>query len=82
MARFMDVHHGLLGITSEQLDAAHQADLEIGKEEHVRFEHAWADPESGTVFCLSEGPSVAAVRRAHERAGHAADEIHPVPLSL
>jgi len=82
VARFMDIHHGMHGITSEQLDAAHQADLEIEKEEDVHFEHAWADPESGTVFCLSEGPSAAAVRRVHERAGHAADEIHRVPLSL
>ncbi|MGH2578862.1 MAG: SCO4226 family nickel-binding protein [Streptomyces sp.] len=82
MTKFMDVHHGMRGITSDQLDAAHRADLAIEDEEGVHFEKAWADPESGTVFCLSEGPSAGAVRRVHERAGHAADEIHPVPLSV
>jgi hypothetical protein len=82
VARFMDVHHGLHGITAEDLYAGHQADIELGEREGVHFQHAWADPESGTVFCLSEGPSAAAVRRVHERAGHPADEIHRVPLGL
>lgn len=82
MPRFMDVHHGMPGITTEQLDAAHRADLAAEHAEGVHFEHAWADPESGTVFCLSEAPSGEAVRRVHERAGHPVDEIHPVPLSV
>ncbi|MBO8202937.1 SCO4226 family nickel-binding protein [Streptomyces smyrnaeus] len=80
MTRFMDVHHGMEGITAEQLRAAHQADQEIEGEEGVRFERAWADPESGTVYCLSEAPSADAVQRVHDRAGHPADEIHPLPL--
>ena len=46
----------------------------------MNFKQAWADPESGDVFCLSEAPSADAVRRIHERTGHPADEIHPVPL--
>ena len=82
MATFMDVHHGMNGITAEQLTAAHQADLAIEKEENVHFKQAWADPDSGTVYCLSEAPSMEAVQRIHERAGHRADEIHPVPLSV
>jgi hypothetical protein len=80
MARFMDVHHGMQGITSDQLNEAHKADLAIEKDEGVHFERAWADPESGTIYCLSEGPSAEAVQRIHERAGHKADEIHAVPL--
>ncbi|MET9863650.1 SCO4226 family nickel-binding protein [Streptomyces smyrnaeus] len=80
MTRFMDVHHGMEGITAEQLRAAHQADQEIEGEEGVHFERAWADPESGTVYCLSEAPSADAVQRVHDRAGHPADEIHPLPL--
>lgn len=79
---YMDIHRGLPGITSEQMEAAHQADVTIGHEEDVHFKHAWADPDSGIVFCLSEGPSASAVRRVHERAGHPADEIHPVTLSV
>ncbi|MEU2439025.1 SCO4226 family nickel-binding protein [Streptomyces rubradiris] len=82
MARFMDIHRGMQGITADQLMAAHQADLAIEREESVHFEHAWADPESGTVYCLSEAPSAEAVQRVHERAGHRADEVHPVPLQV
>ncbi|GLW16623.1 guanylate cyclase [Streptomyces sp. NBRC 13847] len=82
MPKFMDIHRGMEGLTAEQLNAAHQADLAIESQEGVHFEHAWADPDSGDVFCLSEGPSADAVQRVHERAGHKADEIHPVPLSL
>ncbi|MFJ5777493.1 SCO4226 family nickel-binding protein [Streptomyces sp. NPDC093094] len=80
MPRFMDVHYGMKGITADQLMAAHRADLAIEKDEQVHFERAWADPESGVVYCLSEAPSAEAVQRIHERAGHLADEVHPVPL--
>ncbi|MEU5544998.1 uncharacterized protein DUF4242 [Streptomyces sp. 2333.5] len=82
MPKFMDIHRGMEGLTADQLKAAHQADLAIEAQEGVHFEHAWADPDSGDVFCLSEAPSAGAVQRVHERAGHKADEIHPVPLSL
>jgi hypothetical protein len=82
MAQFMDVHHGFEGITPEQLRQAHDADLAIEKDEGVHFEHAWADPSSGTVYCLSEAPSADAVQRIHERAGHRADEVHEVSLSI
>ncbi|MFF9377158.1 SCO4226 family nickel-binding protein [Streptomyces griseoluteus] len=82
MARFMDVHHGMKGITADQMAQAHQADLAIEHEENVHFQAAWADPESGTVFCLSEAPSAEAVQRVHERAGHKPDEVHPVPLQV
>ncbi|MFF9393253.1 SCO4226 family nickel-binding protein [Streptomyces griseoluteus] len=82
MARFMDVHHGMKGITAEQMAQAHQADLAIEHEENVHFQAAWADPESGTVYCLSEAPSAEAVQRIHERAGHKPDEVHPVPLQV
>jgi hypothetical protein len=82
MSKFMDVHHGMVGITAEQLMAAHQADLAIEAEEGVHFEKAWADPEAGVVYCLSEAPSADAVQRVHKRAGHMADEVHPVPMSV
>ncbi|MFI8189588.1 SCO4226 family nickel-binding protein [Streptomyces sp. NPDC085946] len=80
MPKFMDVHHGMKGITEEELRRAHDADLAIEEDERVHFEQAWADPESGTVYCLSEAPSADAVQRIHERAGHKADEVHAVPL--
>jgi hypothetical protein len=82
MGTFMDVHRDMRGITAAQLAEAHRADLAIEAEEGVHFTRAWADPESGTVYCLSEGPSMEAVQRVHERAGHRADEIHAVPLTV
>ena len=82
MATFMDIHRGMKGITADQLDAAHKADLAVEASENVHFKHAWADPDSGTVYCLSEAPSADAVQRVHERAGHRADELHAVPLAV
>lgn len=82
MSRFMDVHHGMQGITADQLKQAHLADLAIEKEEGVHFERAWADPQAGIVYCLSEAPSAEAVQRIHTRTGHEADEIHEVPLTV
>ena len=80
MPEFMDVHTGLAGVTHEALKEAHQADLDIQDEEGVNFKHAWADPTTGMVFCLSEGPNAEAVQRIHERAGHPADQIYEVPV--
>ncbi len=82
MPEFMDVHRNMSGLTKEALQAAHDADLAIQSDEDVVFKTAWADPDSGVVYCLSEAPSADAVKRIHERAGHPADEIHPVPLKV
>jgi len=80
MPEFMDVHEGMTGITPEALAAAHQADLDIQDDEGVNFKHAWADPKTGKVFCLSEAPNAEAVKRIHERTGHPAHEIYEVPV--
>jgi hypothetical protein len=80
MAEFMDVHRNMAGITNEQLKAAHEADLAIQDSEGMNFKQAWADPATGMVFCLSEGPSADAVKRIHERAGHPTDEVYEVPV--
>jgi hypothetical protein len=82
MPTYMDVHHNMKGITKEGLQAAHDADVAIQGEENVDFKSAWADPEAGVVYCLSEAPSADAVRRIHERTGHPADEVHPVPVAV
>ena len=80
MPEFMDVHTGMAGVTQEALHEAHQADLAIQADEQVNFKHAWADPATGMVFCLSDAPSAEAVRRIHERAGHPADHVYEVPV--
>ena len=82
MARFMDVHNGFVGVTAEQLEEAHQADLKIEADEGVHFERAWLDPESGKVFCLSTGPSKEAVMRIHERTGHPTEEVYEVNIEV
>lgn len=82
MPKFLDVHEGMVGVTREQLAAAHQADLDIQSDEGVSFTHAWADPKTGHVFCAAEGPSLEAVQRVHERAGHPATRIHEITVSV
>ena len=80
MPEYMDVHRGMEGISPEQLLEAHNADLAIQDDEQVNFKHAWADPASGMVFCLSDAPNPEAVKKIHERAGHPVDEVYPVPV--
>lgn len=80
--KFMDVHTGLNGINQDALRAEHEKDLQIEDAEGVRFLHAWGDPETGKVFCLSEGPSKEAVLRVHQKAGHPTEEIYEVPLEI
>ena len=82
MAKFMDVHSGFFGVTQEQLQAAHDADLAIQAEEGVVYERAWLDPESGKVFCLATGPSREAVMRIHERAGHPTSDVYELPVEV
>jgi hypothetical protein len=82
MAKFMDVHDGFVGVTAEQLDEAHRADLKIEGDEGVHFEKAWLDPEAGKVFCLSTGPSKEAVMRIHERAGHPTSEVYELTAEV
>jgi hypothetical protein len=82
MPKFMDVHEGMVGITAEALLAAHQGDLAIQGEEGVDFQHAWADPVSGKVFCLSEAPSADAIQKIHTRNGIPPAEIHELTLEV
>ena len=82
MAQFMDIHEGFVGVTVEQLQAAHDADLAIEAEEGVHFQHAWLDAVSGKAFCLSTGPSKEAIQRVHERAGHPTAEVYELPIEV
>jgi hypothetical protein len=82
MARFMDVHDGFMGVTQEQLEAAHAQDLAIESDEGVHFERAWLDPVSGKVFCLSASPSREAVMRIHQRAGHPTAEVYELSVEV
>jgi hypothetical protein len=82
MSTFMDVHSGFIGVTAEQFNQAHAADLAIEGEEGVHFERAWLDPESGKAFCLVTGPDRDAVKRIHERAGHPAEATYELAVEV
>ena len=82
MRVYMDIHDGFVGVTKEQLEAAHQRDLALQDEEGVSFDKAWLDPVSGKVFCLATGPSREAVMRVHERAGHPTPQVYEVPIEV
>ena len=81
MALFMDVHEGFVGVSQSDVEGAHRADLEVEAEEGVHFKRWWADPTTGKVFCLSEGPNKDAVLRVHSKAGHPTTEIYEVALN-
>jgi hypothetical protein len=82
MATFMDVHSGFVGVTAQQLQEAHERDLDVEAEEGVHFERAWLDPQIGKVFCLSTGPTKEAVMRIHERAGHPTAEVYELTVEV
>jgi hypothetical protein len=82
MARYIDIHSGLVGATEEQLRAEHQGRRRVEDVEGVRFERSWLDPEYGKVFCLSSAPSKEAVLRVHERAGCPAAEVYDVSIEV
>jgi hypothetical protein len=82
MSQFIDVHSGMKNLSADDLKREHEKDKQYERELGVHFVKAWADPASGKVFCLSEGPSKQAVLDVHKRAGHPSDEIYEVPISV
>ena len=82
VAKFMDIHNGFVGVTEPALREACERDLAAETAEGVHFEHVWLDPGSGTVFCLSSGPSKEAVRRVHDQAGHPTEEIYELSVEI
>src|SRR5437870_12796306 len=82
LATFMDIHPGFAGVTRQQLQEAHERDLENERAEGVHFERAWLDPVSGRLFCLSTGPSRESVIRVHERSGHPTADVFEVAIEV
>jgi hypothetical protein len=56
--------------------------LAIEADEGVHFERAWLDPDSGKIFCLSNGPSKEAVMRIHQRAGHPTGQVYALAVEV
>jgi hypothetical protein len=82
MARFIDIHSGFFGVTTQQLRDVHERDVAIQASEGVVFERAWLDPEAGKLFCLAFGPSREAVMRIHDRAGHPTPDVFELVIEL
>ena len=76
MTLYMDIHNKVEGLTAEAVAQAHAKDLEVQEKYGVKYLRYWYDEDTGKVFCLSEGPSKAAVEAVHREAhGGVADEI-------
>ena len=68
--------HDAPGVSAEELAEAHRRDTEVQEKHGVRYHTYWFDPDRGTVFCLAEGPSAAAVVAVHQEAhGQMASEV-------
>jgi class 3 adenylate cyclase len=61
---FID-RHDLPGVTPEDLANAHRQDLMEQGAHDVKYHTYWFDPDTGSVFCLAEGPSADAVVAVH-----------------
>lgn len=67
MPLFMD-RHEVPGATAEDVAAAHTADVGVQHSHGVRYLTYWFEPESGSVFCLAEGPDRESVETVHREA--------------
>src|SRR3954465_11222379 len=61
---YMD-RHDVPGSTPEEIAAAHSQDVGVQSGHGVRYLTYWFEPDSGSVFCLAEGPSIEAVEQVH-----------------
>ncbi|MBI2304514.1 MAG: DUF4242 domain-containing protein [Chloroflexi bacterium] len=76
MARYMDVHRKVEGLTAAALADAHRKDLEVQGKYDVKYLRYWFNEGDGTVFCLCEAPSQEAATAVHREAhGLVADDI-------
>ena len=80
MPEVMDVHDRFYEVSQHDAEAAHHKNLEVEASKGARFTRWWANPSTGKVFCLSEGPNKEAVRRVHRKAGHPTEEFYEVSL--
>jgi class 3 adenylate cyclase len=83
MPLYMD-RHDVPGASAEEIAAAHSLDVGVQSEHGVRYLTYWFEADSGSVFCLAEGPSIEAVEQVHREAhGMLADniiEVEPGPV--
>ena len=81
MPLYMDLHRGLKGVCREDVEHAHHLDEQVQDKYGVKYQKFWMNEETGTLFCLMEGPNKEACAKVHQEAhGMVACEIievHP-----
>lgn len=79
MPLYMDVHNIEGGVSAEDVEKAHQADLETQGKYGVEYKRYWVAEDEGKVFCLVEAPDPEAANTVHREAhGLVADEVFEV----
>ncbi len=79
MPLYMDVHNIKGGVSAEDVEKAHQADLEMQGKYGVEYKRYWVAEDQGKIFCLVEAPDPEAANTVHREAhGLVADEVFEV----
>lgn len=65
MPLYMDFHRGVKGLTLKEVEDAHLMDLKVQDQYGVKYHKFWMNEETGTVFCLIEGPNKEACKAVH-----------------
>lgn len=68
MPLYMDLHRGLQGVSCKDVEHAHHLDEQVQDKHGVKYHKFWMNEESGTVFCLIEGPNKEACAAVHQEA--------------
>jgi hypothetical protein len=78
MPTYIDIHD-LPGVKSEDVAAAHEADVRVQGKYGVDYRRYWVDEEAGKVFCLVDAPDAATATLVHREAhGLEAKVLHRV----
>lgn len=78
MPLYMDVHWDV-DASIEDVEQAHERDLDVQEKHGVDYKQYLVDEDTGTIFCLFEGPNKEAGTKVHEEAhGLTADEAYKV----
>ncbi|MBZ9729564.1 DUF4242 domain-containing protein [Salegentibacter sp. JZCK2] len=82
MPIYMD-YHIFPGVTVEEVKAAHITDKETQARYGVKYHQFWVNKDTGSIFCLIEGPNPEACIKVHEEAhGNVACNIIEVEPGL
>jgi class 3 adenylate cyclase len=83
MPTYLDLHTGLESATTEDVLAAHAADLELQEKYGARYLTYWFNKAAGKVFCLVEAPSAEFAATVHREAhGLLAEKIIEVDREM